>query len=457
MKATGTQHLKSYSAESAQSKREAVGAARFCFGCLVTIFLCTGNVSAQNGSVPVVQNPEQVFPTPNYGGDFWDRSTLTGDWGGARQELANKGVTLDAELTQVTQGVVQGGIKSGWEYMGRGQTTLNLDTAKMGWWPGGLFTVIGEGNFGTPLTKNTGSLLGTNANELFPELENSFVLPQVTYTQFFSPEIGIALGKFATIGATAGDMNDFAHGKGSHQFMNTSLSFNPVMAITVPYSTLGASLLISPTKDWTVSLGVVNPQGVPESAGLDKLFENGASFVAETRFTTRFCGLKGHQLIGGSYSTSDYAELDQRAANFVIPGLPVGESDQSWSYYLNVDQYLYQPDPEKDRGIGIFARYGKSDGIANPLEYFASVGVGGKGMIPERENDGFGLGYSYFWVADAQVVERLGFEDAQGMEAYYEIALTPSVYLTPDVQWIEPSQGRVDSSWVTGMRLYTAF
>ena len=33
--------------------------------------------------------------TPTYSGDLLNRSTLTGDWGGARNELAAKGVTID--------------------------------------------------------------------------------------------------------------------------------------------------------------------------------------------------------------------------------------------------------------------------------------------------------------------------------------------------------------------------
>lgn len=41
----------------------------------------------------------------------------------------------------------------------------------------------------------------------------------------------------------------FAHGKGDTQFMNMALNFNPIMALTVPYSTLGTGLIVLPTKD----------------------------------------------------------------------------------------------------------------------------------------------------------------------------------------------------------------
>src|SRR5277367_6829055 len=78
------------------------------------------------------------FATPDYSGDFWTRPALTGDWGGARTALENKGVTFNFDVTQVYQGVVNGGLDKSWEYGGRDDLTANLDTQKMGLWPGGF-------------------------------------------------------------------------------------------------------------------------------------------------------------------------------------------------------------------------------------------------------------------------------------------------------------------------------
>jgi len=63
-----------------------------------------------------------------YSGDLLTRSTLTGDWGGLRNEWAQKGVTIDLNVTQVGQGVVNGGKSSAWQYGGRGDLTINLDS-----------------------------------------------------------------------------------------------------------------------------------------------------------------------------------------------------------------------------------------------------------------------------------------------------------------------------------------
>jgi porin len=103
------------------------------------------------------------------------RSTLSGDWGGLRNELAAKGVTLDMNLTQSVQGIVGGGKHAGWQYNGgRGDFDLLVDTGKLGLWPGGFLNVEAEGNFipADNLLKSingrAGSLMFVNSSQAYP-------------------------------------------------------------------------------------------------------------------------------------------------------------------------------------------------------------------------------------------------------------------------------------------------
>jgi carbohydrate-selective porin OprB len=102
-----------------------------------------------------------------YSGDFWHRSTLTGDWFGVRNDLAAKGITFDMSLTQVGQGVVGGGKDEAWKYGGRGDLTFNLDTQKLGLWPGGFLTVEVEGNFDSAVNTKTGALMPVSSNQIW--------------------------------------------------------------------------------------------------------------------------------------------------------------------------------------------------------------------------------------------------------------------------------------------------
>jgi hypothetical protein len=50
-----------------------------------------------------------ILPVLDYSGDLWSRSTLTGDWWGARNDLSARGISFSGDLTWVLQSVVDGG------------------------------------------------------------------------------------------------------------------------------------------------------------------------------------------------------------------------------------------------------------------------------------------------------------------------------------------------------------
>src|ERR1700726_2153605 len=92
----------------------------------------------------------QPYPTPDtWGGDIWSRPRLTGDWGGPRDDLAKKGIVLDVDLLATPQDVVSGGRSTGANFWGNLDYTLNIDTQKLGLWPGGFFKFEGDTGFGS--------------------------------------------------------------------------------------------------------------------------------------------------------------------------------------------------------------------------------------------------------------------------------------------------------------------
>ncbi len=388
--------------------------------------------------------------------------TLTGDWGGLRTQMANKGLTFDLTLVQVYQGALSGSADKGWNYGGREDININLDTQKMGLWPGGFLNIEGEGKYGEFVgVRQTGALLPADVNSLFPQSTiNNFDLSSLTFMQFVAPQLGFYMGKLATITNDNGDANAFAHGKGADGFLNTNFNFNPILALTVPYSTLGAGMIIIPTsdpKEFIINLGVIDTQGSAGTTGFNTVFKGGTSYLAEGRYTTHFFNLTGHQLVGAAYSDQLYLNLGQNLRNLIIPGLPIQQHSGSYAGWYNFDQYVYQPDPKSDVGLGVFGRFGVSDGTANPIHYFASLGIGGKGLIPGRTNDQFGIGLYRACTSEARIPQVLGFRAAEGFEAYYEVAITPAVSFTPDIQVLEPSQQRLGTACVLGFRLTTKF
>ena len=147
-------------------------------------------------SLSVKAGAEETTPANLYSGDFWSRSTLSGDWGGVRNDLAKKGVTFDIDLVLTEQGVVDGGKDRAWETGGRGSLLFKVDTGKLGLWPGGFLTAEFEGNFGEGVNRSDGGLMPVNTNQIFPVPdEEGVALPALNFAQFLSEYAGVVVGE----------------------------------------------------------------------------------------------------------------------------------------------------------------------------------------------------------------------------------------------------------------------
>jgi porin len=338
----------------------------------------------------------------NYSGDFRSRPALTGDWGGLRNTLAAKGINLDVDILLSLQGVNSGGQAREYKFGGSADYELNLDFGKLGLWPGGFLKIKAESQFGEFLSDQVGSIAAVNADVLFPvPFDSKSALSNVQFTQFLAPSFGVFLGKLDVLG---GDANVFADDHKT-KFMNLAFDFNPVTLRTVPYSPLGAGFIVIPSKDVLFTLTALDTEGNPENAGFDTVFKRGTTLTPELRVTVKPFGLPGHQLVGGTWSDKAFVATEQDPRLILsLAGLPGGVPAQresnSWSIYYNFDQFLYTMPTSAEHDVGIFGRVGFADSETNPIEQFYSIGFGGKGMIPGRERDTFGIGYYYLRVND---------------------------------------------------------
>jgi porin len=178
--------------------------------------------------------------------------------------------------------------------------------------------------------------------------------------------------------------------------------------------------------------------------------------------------------IGGLYSfDQDFTKVGGELIFQPGQGLSVSSANDTWAIYWSGWQYLIDKDAgEKGsdkpidvadgrpdhRGLGIFARAGVADQDTNPIKWSASIGVGGRGMIPSRDQDIFGVGYYYTKAQETRISGPLGVADhSQGVEAFYNVAITPATHLTFDVQVLDSALSDVDTSVIIGMRLNLAF
>jgi hypothetical protein len=211
-------------------------------------------------------------------------------------------------------------------------------------------------------------------------------------------------------------------------------------------------------------------KGVPAALSVD-------GQVAITPF-----GLVGHQLLGGGWSNKERVSLEQAPSNLARllatsqcprladPGPVLTRSLERFFPSLLVPT---QPLNRVNQGIGVFFRFGASDGVANPIKYAYNVGIGGKGLVPGRPCDNFGIGWartelSGNFVPFLRQQLRLGLGHEDAVELYYNAAITPWLNAALDLQIIEQALERtldasgarirdMNTAVVLGLRVYARF
>jgi porin len=433
----------------------------------------------------------------SYAGDLWSRPRLTGTWGGLRDRLAERGITLDVDLLQILQGLGTGGRSTGVDYGGSAHYSLSVDTEKVGLWRGGFFNVYAMTGYGNNVDQRVGAIVPVNYNGVLPEPDESVTaLMNLAYTQMLTDWLGIIVGKTDNVD---GDSNEFADNYKT-KFLNEGLATDFVN-VMVPTSAWGGGIVVLPWDGAIFYAGVLDPNGTPTDNSFDHAFDGGVLVSAQGRVTVKPFGLTGHQFLSMTWSNQERNSLRQDPANvarmlielqfprrgpgrilsevidLLSPGVtasttPLKQEHSTWAVLYNFDQYLWSPDHAPDRGIGIFFRFGVTDGNPNPFQYGYNVGIGGKGVVPGRPRDSFGIGWSRVdfsrdLLSGLRQQLGLGLSHEDAVEIYYSAAIAPWLYVTADLQIVEPglkkdvnSAGRIQNvgtAVVGGLRVFTRF
>lgn len=445
-------------------------------------------------SMPLHALPYATPPT--WGGDLATRPRLTGDWGGMRDDLAKKGVVFDADVYWAPQTITDGGKDDGGGGWGNAITTLNVDTQKLGLWPGGFFKVQTVTSFGHNILGNTGAVVPSNEGWLLPTTEPDTGLQNLTFTQFLSEKFGLLLGKINLIESSNQFYGDYRTG-----FQNMGINI-PMALATAPLSAYGGGAIYVPTHDVTLVAMAVDPNGTITSDELDHAFDDGVMALATSDVKIKPFGLPGHQSLTLAWSNKDRTSLIQDPSNIarllateryprlgdpgpiltgiltrfapglLVPTQPLNQENETWSVVYGFEQYLWQPTSDTKRGIGMFFNVGVSDGQANPIKNNYALGLVGKGVVPGRPNDDFGIAWARAEFSDDFVpflrdTFDLGLNHEDAVELYYNAAITPWLSVSPSLQIINSGLNKtldangsfndLDTTYVAGLRVGIRF
>ncbi|MBS0265717.1 MAG: carbohydrate porin [Planctomycetes bacterium] len=387
-----------------------------------------------------------------WSGDLGTRSQLSGSWAGTREALATNGVSFYCDLTQYYQGVTSGGLARQFEYGGRGDYLLDFDTQKLWGWPGGHIDLRGETRLGQDCNGIDGAISPSNFAMVLPRPgQNVTALTGVQFTQEISEQLSVFAGKLNLLDGTP---TAYRRGMRLNYFWNAGMQNNLTRVFLMP-SSLGAGVTVRDDVEPVFSFYLLDSYYTPTTSGFQTLFANGVVNYGEYRLRTNWFGLPGHSAFGVLYSNATRTALDTNPY-VLLPGFVTGaalpKKNSAWTVTYRLDQVVWADPQDPERGWTLYSDVGLTDGNPNPIRWFANLALVGTSPIGGRNQDTVGLGYYHLGITGLPTFQALGLGAENGVELYYNAAVTPWFHLTPDLQILDPSKQSTATAVLIGIR-----
>ncbi len=435
-----------------------------CLGILLGTWLV---VSAQAGTGIEAQDSKQVTETEK-ARSIMEQDYLTGDWGGLRTKLQDKGVTFGATYIGETFGNVSGGKDRTEVYDGRLQLSLALDFEKLADFKGGSFYVSAYEIHGKDLS---GGSLGNIMTVSNIEAYDTFRLFDLYYQQqLFDDKVTLRFGQLAAD-------DEFLISPYDSTFINGTFGWPTLVSANLPSGGPGyplaapaVMLRVTPVEQFSLTAAIFdgdpgdstnnpeNPQKI-NSTGTRVSFNQGALGIVEAAYKlnqeANAKGLPGTYKVGAfydAYHTPDVVRTDD-------DGTSIQHSD-NWGAYFIADQMLWREpnaktegvDPSvrtaspgdeapSKQGLGAFWRIGGTPSDRNLVNFYTDGGLNYVGLIPGRDDDTLGFAVAYAEISsDIVANERAAGGPAASYELVYEwtyqVVLAPWWTVQPDIQYI---------------------
>lgn len=360
---------------------------------------------------------------------------LTGDWGGLRPELIDKGVTPFLYYDSIFGANVHGGIQDDRQFAGQVYAGVDLDLEKLLGWQGATMKISTVNRHGNTISGSVGGIYDPM----------TIYGGQVTYLYQFFIEKKFNEQWSLKLGRVSAD-TDFAKSPLYGYSLSTAIN-GPIRATLLensitsfPYAVWGGRVKYNHNDQHQFQLGVY--QTGPDQwdftkNGLDFSFrdDDGVSVLLQYDWTPQVCGRDARIFVGAINSFRDFDNFNGGTTDFLFRAYAHAEVEVA-------------------DGLKVFAMasYSAEDKVAKtPLQI--SAGVNYRGMIPGRGND-----HTFLFATYGQLSDEYGDAIGQSVshEMVYELGhrfqLTPSCYLQPSVQYIRNpgGTGAVDDAIVLG-------
>jgi porin len=371
--------------------------------------------------------------------------TATGDWGGRRPELNERGVILQLDYTGQLFSNVHGGrtTSDATHAAGLLDLSLSLDTKRLHLWPGGTFFFLLQHQDGRGVSQEVGSFSAIGTLDE-PEREYTQLAAWYVHQSFFEDRLVAKLGRSdANVGFVDSELSEL--------FLNGD--FDPPGNLpmpTYPDPAMGIALFADPA-DWvTLALGAYGGDlGVHEHGGAG-LFAGRVFAIGEITLHGNLFSLPGHLSAGAWLRSVDTPDPSGPADGRVF--------DRNYGAYALLDQALTREGGagEDDQGLGAWFQVSWAPQDRNLNDLWVGGGLVYTGPVPGRDADEAG-----FAVASQSLTQGGGADSDPPPELvfewFYSIQIAPWLALQPDLQYLVNPQLSRRNAVVVGAQLSVAF
>ena len=393
--------------------------------------------------------------TPILASDWASGRYLTGDWGGERKALEEKGVEFFGYYNAIISSNVSGGLRSGEDAAGDLFTGVNVDLGRLLGWDGWHFTLSGIDRHGNSIDDEVGGiysvmqLVGGQTYFLYNlALEKTWTDEKYAF-------------KFGRITAT----DDFAGSPFYGYYLSNSIN-GQIRAVLLdgvmtsyPFAVWGVRFKYTPTNDFRVKIGgyqLTERMFDPDEHGVDFSFSSsdGISVMTQLEWDWDWYGKPGHLGVGMNNVWFDMPDFNATTT-----------TDSFIRYYLQFDQQITAESQGSDQGMYLFATLAYTDQEEAALVPFqTSFGAQYIGPFAGRDQDRLIFGTTFGKLsddyADEQVALGNGRPDYEWIfELGYRVQLTKFAYIQPDIQYVNQPGGTGDipDATVIGAQLGVTF
>lgn len=398
---------------------------------------------------------------------------LSGDWGGLRTKLTDKGIDVQAKYQSNTAWNPGGGKNRGARYADQWLLAASFDLGKLANIDGATFYIGLTRRDGRSLTKDA---IGNEvpAQEIYGDGQD-FRLTDLWYQQTFDEgHWEVRLGRVHSA-------DDFAHFDCTFQNLGFCGSPYAILADSgfsqFPLGVWGARIKFM-SGPWYAETGAyqVNPTYTNSSNGF-KLNLSGTTGVllpAEVGVLPKLGAqsLPGDYKIGAYYDSSDTPDVyldvhDQPAA---LTGLPLRERNGRYGGYVMAQQQVTAHTEGSKQGLSVFADVTLADRNTAPIRDSLTLGIKYKGPFASRPHDQaeFAVGRykfnsrlaAYQRQLDIRGAGQVGVQDAEtDIALQYNAQVARYCTLGPNLQYVVHPNGlrSIDNAFVIGLQAKVAF